>query len=261
MASVNAKGKIEGTHEGGGRSVVSAGSAICKISTEIKDEPQSVTKVVKPDEGSSGTPKIGADTQIEDMTKNDTGVKDAGKFEMNDICKRKENELDQKGTDEMEMAHDSEGVHSSESTEDCSSNERVLVCENQGKDNVQEEISKIESSGDISKDEFDSVSDLVIDENDDNEAEEGKKVNSVSFDLYGSKDDCDNVHISQETCETDFTKETEEMEETVTLTECTTESNDNNLDDDEEDEEDEGEDEEEDDDSYPPRSQNIHRPR
>ena len=261
MASVNAKGKTEGTDEGGGRSVVSEGSAICKISIEIKDEPQSVTKVIELDEGSSGTPKKTecAETQIEDMTKNNTGVKDAGKVEMNDICKRKENELDQIGTDKMEMAHGSEGVDSSESTEDCSSNERVLVCENQGECKVHEEICKIESSIDISKDEFDSVSNLVKDKNGDNEAEVGKKVKSVSFYLYGSKDDCDDVHISQETCETDFMKETEEMEETVTLMECTTESNDNNLDDDDDDDEEEEEEEEEekeedDYDSYPPLS-------
>ena len=75
-----------------------------------------------------------------------------------------------KGTDEKEMAHDSECVDGSESTEDCSSNETVLACESQGEGN--EEICKIESSADISKNEFDSVSDLVIDENAENEEEE-----------------------------------------------------------------------------------------
>ena len=74
--------------------------------------------------------------------------------------------------------------------------------------------------------------------------------------------------ISQKTYRTDFKKASEEMEETVTLMECTTESNDDNLDDDDEEEkeeEEEGQEEEEleedDDDSYPPLSQNIHRPR
>ena len=88
----------------------------------------------------------------------------------------------------------------------------------------------------------------------------------------GLKGDCDDVDISQETCGTDFAKASEEMEETVTLMEYTTESNDDNFDDEEEEveeeEEEEGEggqegeeEEEDDDDSYPPLSQNIHRPR
>ena len=131
------------------------------------------------------------------------------------------------------MAHDSQCVEGCESTEDCSSNETVLACESQGEGN--KEIHKIGSSADISKDEFNSVSDLVIDENAENE-EEGKKMKSVSFHLDcadGLKGDCDDVDISQETCGTDFTKASEETEETVTLTECTTESNDDNLDDDE----------------------------
>ena len=131
----------------------------------------------------------------------------------------------------------------------------------------------MESSADISKDEFNSVSDLVIDENAENEEEEGKKMKSFSFHLDcadGSKGDCDDVNISQETCGTDFMKASEETEKTVTVMECTTESDDDNLDDaEEEDKEEEegeegqeGEEEEEDDyDSYPPVSQNIHRPR
>ena len=107
---------------------------------------------------------------------------------------------------------------------------------------------------------------MVIDEIGENEAE-GKNMKSISFDLDcqdGSKGNCNDVDVSQETCGTDFMKESEEMEETVTLTECAADSNDNNLDDDGEEEE-EGEDgdykDEEDDDSYPPLSQNIHRPR
>ena len=97
------------------------------------------------------------------------------------------------------------------------------------------------------------------------------KLKSVCCDLKcadGLKNDCADVNISEETCRTDFTKASEETEETVTLTECTTESNDDNLDDDEEEEKEKGEEgqeeeelEEDDDDSYPPLSQNIHRPR
>ena len=166
------------------------------------------------------------------------------------------------------MVHDSECVDGSESMEDSGSNDTVLACESQGEGN--EEIHKIESSADISKDEFDSLSDLVIDENTENEEEEGKKIKSVCFALKyadGLKNDCADVDISQETCWTDFMKASEEMEETVSLTECTTESNDDNLDDEEEEEEKEGEEGqekeelEEDIDSYPPLSQNIHRPR
>ena len=198
------------------------------------------------------------------MNKDDTGDKNAGTVTMNEIHKRTENELDEKGTDEMEMVHDSECVGSSESMQDCSSHETELACESQGEG--QEEIRKIETSADISKDEFDSVSDLIIDETGENEAEEGKNMKRVSFDLDcqdGSKGDCNDVDVSQETCGMDFMKKSEEMQETVTLTECTTESNDNNLDDDEEEEEGEEGDyeEEEDDESYPPHSQNIHRPR
>ena len=83
----------------------------------------------------------------------------------------------------------------------------------------------------------------------------------------GSKGDCDDVDISQETCGTDFIKESEETAETVTLTEDTVESHDKDLNDDEEEEEkeeeeDRDEDKEEEeynDDSYPPLSQNVHR--
>ena len=52
--------------EGGGQSVDSEEAGIRKINTEKVDEPQSVTKVVETDEGSSGTPKMTecADTQI-----------------------------------------------------------------------------------------------------------------------------------------------------------------------------------------------------
>ena len=103
------------------------------------------------------------------------------------------------------MVHDSECVDGSESMEDSSSNDTVLACESQGEGN--EEIRKIGSSADISKDEFDSLSDLVIDENAENEEEEGKKMKSVCSDLKcadGLKNDCADVDISQKTCGTDF---------------------------------------------------------
>ena len=176
-----------------------------------------------------GTPKKTecADTQIDNMNKDDKDDKNAGTVAMNDLCKRTEKELDEKGNDEKEMVHDSECVNGSESMEDSSSNDTVLACESQGEGN--EEIHKIESSADISKDEFDSLSDLVIDENAENEEEEEKKMKSVCFNLKcadGLKNNCADVDISEETCGTDFIKASEETEETVTLMECTTESND-----------------------------------
>ena len=56
-ASKDGKGKMEVSDEGGGRIVISEESAICKISSNKKDEPESVSKVVETDKGSSGTPQ------------------------------------------------------------------------------------------------------------------------------------------------------------------------------------------------------------
>ena len=64
-------------------------------------------------------------------------------------------------------------MHSSESLKDSTSNDTVLACESQGEGN--KEICKIATSPDISKDEFNSLSDLVIDNNAENEEEEEKK--------------------------------------------------------------------------------------
>ena len=141
-ASKDGKGKMEVSDEGGGGIVISEESAIHKIISNKKDEPESVPKVIETDKGSSGTPKRTecAETQIEDMNKDDTGDKNAGIVAMNEIRKRTENELDEKGADEMEMAYDSECVDSSDSMEDCSSNETELACESQGEG--QEEIHK-----------------------------------------------------------------------------------------------------------------------
>ena len=167
-----------------------------------------MTKVIETDEGSSGTPKKTecADTQIDNMNKDDKDDKNAGTVAMNDLCKRTEKELDGKGTDEKEMVHDSECVDGSESMEDSSSNDTVLTCESQGEGN--EEICKIESSADISKDEFNNLSDLVIDENAENEEEEEeKKMKSVCFDLKcadGLKNDCADVRYQSENIQDRF---------------------------------------------------------
>ena len=107
--------------------------------------------------------------------------------------------MDEKGTDEKEIVHDSECVDSSESPKDSTSNGTVLACESQGEGN--EEIHKIATSAVISKDEFDSLTDLVIDDNAENEEEEEKKMKSVCFDLKcadGLKNDCADVNISEE---------------------------------------------------------------
>ena len=56
-ASKDEKGKIEVSDEGGGASVDSEESAICKINTDKVDEPQSVTKVIKPIKDRSVTPQ------------------------------------------------------------------------------------------------------------------------------------------------------------------------------------------------------------
>ena len=165
------------------------------------------------------------------MNKVDKDDKNAGTVAMNDLHKRTEKELDEKGTDEKEIVHDSECVDSTESPKDSNSNDTVLACESQGEGN--EELHKIATSADISKDEFDSLSDLVIDDNAENEEEEEKKMKSVCFDLKCA-DGLKMIVLMRGRCGTDFMKASEEMEERVTLTECTTESNDDNLDDDEE---------------------------
>ena len=122
-------------------------------------------------------------------------------------------------------------------------------------------VCKMESSADISKDEFDSVSDLVIDENADNEAEEGKKMRSISFDLDCPKGDCNDVDISQETWDRFYERNGRDcyfdgMYNRVMITIWMMMMRKRRR------EKDRGEDEEGDDnDSYPPLSQNIHRPR
>ena len=143
-----------------------------------------MTKVTESDQGSSGTPikTECAETQTKGMTKDNADDTNVGRVAMSDIHKRMENELDEKGNkcaDEMEMAHASECVDGCESMEFYSDKEEMVFCETQGKGTEsKEEIQKIESTTDISKDEFDSVSDL--DENAENE-DEGKKVKAVSF--------------------------------------------------------------------------------
>ena len=56
-ASEDEKGKIEVSDEGGGASVDSEEAAIHKINTDKVDEPQSVTKVIKPITKRSVTPQ------------------------------------------------------------------------------------------------------------------------------------------------------------------------------------------------------------
>ena len=134
------------------------------------------------------------------VTKDMEKDSDADKIKMKDICKTKENEVDEKEIEsnvEMESGKDGDfisGEDSSIAKEDYgqkgekSDGYQEVTCQDEGEG--KDEIHKMESLGDISKDEFDSVSYLVIDE---------------------------------------------EMQETVTLTEDTVESHDPELDDDEED--------------------------
>ena len=95
-ASEDEKGKIEVSDEGGGASVDSEEVVIYKINTDKVDEPQSVTKMIETDEGSSGTPKKTecADTQIDNMNKDDKDDKNVGTVAMNDLHKRMKKELD-----------------------------------------------------------------------------------------------------------------------------------------------------------------------
>ena len=90
--SEDENGKIEVSDEGGGASVDSEEAVVCKIDTDKVDEPQSVTKVIESDEGSCGTPKKTecADTQIDNMNKDDKDDKNAGTVAMNDLHKRTE---------------------------------------------------------------------------------------------------------------------------------------------------------------------------
>ena len=98
-ASKDEKGKIEVSDDGGGQSVDSEEAGMHKINTEKVGEPQSVTKVIETDKGSSGTPKKTecADTQIDGVNKDDKDDKNAGTVAMNDLHKRTEKELDKKG--------------------------------------------------------------------------------------------------------------------------------------------------------------------
>ena len=96
------------------------------------------------------------------------------KLKMKDICKTNVNKVDEKEIQsnvEMESGKDGDfisGEDSSTGKEDYGQEgekgdgNQEVACKDEGEG--KEEIHKMESSGDISKDEFDSVSELVIDE-------------------------------------------------------------------------------------------------
>ena len=151
-------------------------------STSVKEKPICKLETEKPEQaekldsggnaaGSSETP---TKLQEECFTKDMENYSDAGEVKMKDICKTNENEVDKKEIEsnvEMESGNDGDFISGEDSStgkedygqeEEKSDGNQEVACKDEGEG--KEEIRKMESSGDISKDEFDSVSDLVIDE-------------------------------------------------------------------------------------------------
>ena len=151
-------------------------------STPVKEKPIRKLETEKPEQAekldsggnTAGSSKTPTKLQEECFTKDMENDSDAGKVKMKDICKTNENEVDEKEIEsnvEMESENNGDfisGEDSSTGKEDYgqegqkSDGNQEVACKDEGEG--KEEIRKMESSGDISKDEFDSVSDLVIDE-------------------------------------------------------------------------------------------------
>ena len=151
-------------------------------STPVKEKPIHKLETEKPEQaekldsggnaaGSSETPtKLQEECFTKDM-ENDT---DASEVKMKDICKTNVNEVDEKVIEsnvEIESGKDGDFISGQDSStgkedfgqeEEKSDGNQEVACKDEGEG--KEEIHKMESSGDISKDEFDSVSDLVVDE-------------------------------------------------------------------------------------------------
>ena len=143
---------------------------ICKLETEKPEQAEKLDSGGNA-AGSSETP---TKLQEECFTKDMENGSDASEVKMKDICKTNVNEVDEKEIEsnvEMESGKDGvfiSGEDSSTGKEDYSQEgeksdgNQEVTCKDKGEG--KEEICKMESSIDISKDEFDSVSDLVIDE-------------------------------------------------------------------------------------------------
>ena len=143
---------------------------IQKLETE---KPEQVEKL---DSGgnAAGSSETQTKLQEECFTKDMENDSDASKVKMKDIWKTNVNEVDEKEIEsnvEMESGKDGDfisGEDSSTGKEDYgqegekSDGNQEVACKDEGEG--KEEICKMESLGDISKDEFDSVSDLVIGE-------------------------------------------------------------------------------------------------
>ena len=149
-------------------------------STPVKEKPIHKLETEKPeqaeklDSGSNAAGSRETPTKLQEECFTKDNDSDASKVKMKDICKTNVNEVDEKEIQsnvEMESGKDGDftsGEDSSTGKEDYgqqgekSDGNQEVACKDEGEG--KEAIHKMESSGDISKDEFNSVSDLVIDE-------------------------------------------------------------------------------------------------